>query len=286
MKVMEAAGEYPAEINMGLTEITLMVLGIAAFVASFLIPEKFNSQSNVDSKKIKEEMKDFLDQEMQKNSFQIEEKADETISAAVEKTERYLERITNEKIMAVQEYSDTVLSQIHKNHEEAVFLYDMLNNKHVQVKNTANEIHTKVEDAKADLKNTIQEKLSEIPAEETVEDLPADTLKTENRMKDIKNIPLKKEEKEVVDELPKEKKTTRKKTTTTTKKKTSTTKAKTDNKESNIEVQFEPGLDMGSNKDKILSLHKEGKSNMAIAKSLGLGIGEVKLIIDLFEQNQ
>ena len=39
---------------------------------------------------------------------------------------------------------------------------------------------------------------------------------------------------------------------------------------------------MNSN-DRILSLHKEGKSNMAIAKELGLGIGEVKLVIDLFE---
>ena len=35
--------------------------------------------------------------------------------------------------------------------------------------------------------------------------------------------------------------------------------------------------------EKILELHKAGKSNMAIARELGLGIGEVKLVIDLFE---
>lgn len=35
--------------------------------------------------------------------------------------------------------------------------------------------------------------------------------------------------------------------------------------------------------DRILELHKAGKSNVAIAKELGLGIGEVKLVIDLFE---
>ena len=35
--------------------------------------------------------------------------------------------------------------------------------------------------------------------------------------------------------------------------------------------------------DRILQLHKAGKSNMAIARELGLGIGEVKLVIDLFE---
>ena len=32
-----------------------------------------------------------------------------------------------------------------------------------------------------------------------------------------------------------------------------------------------------------MELHKAGKSNMAIAKELGLGLGEVKLVIDLFE---
>ncbi len=34
--------------------------------------------------------------------------------------------------------------------------------------------------------------------------------------------------------------------------------------------------------EKIRELHKAGKSNMAIAKELGLGIGEVKLVLDLF----
>ena len=35
--------------------------------------------------------------------------------------------------------------------------------------------------------------------------------------------------------------------------------------------------------EKILALHREGMSNVAIAKELGLGVGEVKLVIDLFK---
>ena len=35
--------------------------------------------------------------------------------------------------------------------------------------------------------------------------------------------------------------------------------------------------------ERILELHKAGKSNMAIARELGLGLGEVKLVIDLYE---
>ena len=44
-----------------------------------------------------------------------------------------------------------------------------------------------------------------------------------------------------------------------------------------------PGRGGRNSNERILELHKAGKSNMAIAKELGLGIGEVKLVIDLFE---
>ena len=50
------------------------------------------------------------------------------------------------------------------------------------------------------------------------------------------------------------------------------------------EISFNPHSPGSRNSnDRILELHKEGKSNMAIAKELGLGIGEVKLVIDLFK---
>ena len=38
-----------------------------------------------------------------------------------------------------------------------------------------------------------------------------------------------------------------------------------------------------NNNDKILRLYKEGMSNVDIAKGLGLGVGEVKLVINLFK---
>lgn len=51
-----------------------------------------------------------------------------------------------------------------------------------------------------------------------------------------------------------------------------------------VDIQFAQGKDNGRNSnERILELHKAGKSNMAIAKELGLGLGEVKLVIDLFE---
>ena len=54
-----------------------------------------------------------------------------------------------------------------------------------------------------------------------------------------------------------------------------------------MDIQFAQGNNNGRNSnERILELHKAGKSNMAIAKELGLGLGEVKLVIDLFEGAQ
>ena len=274
---MEAAGEYPAEINMGFTEILLIILGVIAFVASFVIPEKLGKNNEKEIKIPEEKIKELVQQEVKQAAFQIEEKTDETMSAAAEKTERYMERLSNEKIMAIQEYSDTVLSQINKNHEEAVFLYDMLNNKHAQVKNTAAEINNKVQDVKADIEQTIQEQLSDLPVESVEENMLKEGVKADvSEM--AESVSETKEEKPKVKRVATKRKTPAKKTVSK--------RTNVNGKTPEIEIQFEPDSDIGSNKSKILKLHEEGKSNMAIAKSLGLGIGEVKLIIDLFESGE
>lgn len=268
---MEAAGDYPADVNMGLTEILLILLGILAFVGSFIIPEKLKADDSSNVKIQEEKIKELIENEVKQAAFQIEEKVEETITATTEKTERCMERMSNEKIMAIQEFSDTVISQINKNHEEAVFLYDMLNNKHAQVKNTAAELNTKVKNVKADLGNGLQEEKAVVVKE------------TEKSSSDLT-------EKEIVEKNQAGEEVQKVKGPATKRKvpaKKNVMKKNIDTEKiPDIEIQFEPDSDMGSNKDKILKLHQEGKSNMAIAKSLGLGIGEIKLIIDLFEAGE
>ena len=64
-------------------------------------------------------------------------------------------------------------------------------------------------------------------------------------------------------------------------------KSKTDDKvpvaDEELDLMFASNNNSANNNEEILRLHKAGKSNMAIAKDLGLGLGEVKLVIDLFE---
>lgn len=52
----------------------------------------------------------------------------------IDKADEQLSRISNEKIMSVSEYSDQVLEKINQNHQEVVFLYNMLNEKEEELK--------------------------------------------------------------------------------------------------------------------------------------------------------
>ena len=253
---------------MGLIEILLILIGILAFVGSFVIPEKMSKAVNIEIPE--EKINQLIEEQVKNAAYKIEEKVDETISAAAEKTERYMERMSNEKVMAIQEYSDTVLGQINKNHEESVFLYDMLNNKYAQVKNTTAEINARVQEWKEDV---------------AIADEEAEVVINESTVAEVDN----KTEEDVTEDKVKVKKPATKRKPPVKKtaiKNTGSNNVKTREAIPNIEIQFDSDSSMGSNKEKILALHQEGKSNMAIAKSLGLGIGEVKLIIDLFESGE
>ena len=177
---------------------------------------------------------------------------EETSEDAIEKAERSLERLTNEKIMAVNEYSDTVLQEIHKNHEEVMFLYDMLNSKHANIKDTVSKMDKAV---KASENKTAENKTAENKTtadKNAVDKTAAD--KTAGTMAEEKI-------------------------------------ADTSQTESLIQPENSPEIGfMGetvqegqNNNEKILEMHRQGKSTVAIAKELGLGVGEVKLVIDLYK---
>lgn len=301
---------------MNVTEIILLILGILVFILSFILPAK-GKKSDGDVVQIDEEqIKEILDKEVNEARKQISDIVDETITYSMEKTERSMDRLTNEKMMAVNEYSDTVLEQINKNHKEAVFLYDMLNDKHENLKTTvseaaktASEVKQTVKDAEITAREAeekvnrvqesllMQEKIEENAVQQAeifVREEPAFTkveieniseilqeqypdagnALSENEQTVVEEnefIPIKPKKVEVIIPPVQEEKD----------KKKDTRKSKAEKVELNIASVA--GGRTQNNNERILELHKAGKSNMAIAKELGLGIGEVKLVIDLFE---
>ena len=106
-------------------EILLLILGAVIFIASFIVPESKSELDAADKQLTQEKLQELLQEEMKNVRSQVADAVDETVHYSMEKTERGLERLTNEKMTAVSEYAQTVLEDIHKNHEEVMFLYDM-----------------------------------------------------------------------------------------------------------------------------------------------------------------
>lgn len=352
---------------MDIMEICLLVLGVIVFAASFLIPEKKSSGIGAADKQLgKEQIQKMIDEQMKESKKKLEGVVEETLDYAVEKTERAVERISNEKIMAVNEYSDTVLEEINKNHQEVMFLYDMLNDKHKNIKNTAIEVDKTVKAAEEKAKETeerlqeakkevqtkilgsvreISAKTEPITAKTAIEILREQQLQSRimQESQHKKELASDKAAKPGSVETHQEKAEPSKKVTskaaehmiealgakriTADEKKAAFTPLSLEKvsgqehvletfeeaiekqeaeeraiqqfqERSNempitiqnpapiqdVNIQFMPGTENGKNSnERILSMYKEGRSNIAIAKELGLGVGEVNLVINLYK---
>ncbi len=260
-------------------EIVLLIIGGIILVLSFVLPVWKEKTEKKEPQIDKGQIKELVEKEVEEAKKRIGDIVDETVTYSMEKTERSMERLANEKIMAVNEYSDLVLENINKNHNEVIFLYDMLNDKHENLVNTVSEAGKVAKEIKQVVKQPEEEiskaekksvpAAAKFPKEETVAEKKAES------------------EAEVFVPIAPEKVTVKK---SGRRKAADAVKTKVVGGE--VEVKSEPAKSEHGGKEetvrnsneKILSLHKEGKSQTAIAKELGLGVGEVKLVIDLFEQ--
>lgn len=247
-------------------EIVLLIAGGIIFILSFLIPSKGEKSQIKTVPMAQEEVKELVGREMDAVKGHVDDVVEEAVSYAMEKTERSLERLSNEKIMAINEYSDTVLSEIHRNHEEAMFLYDMLNSKHVNLKNTVSEVNRTVKEAEETV-NSFQRL-----APETVNNLQRLNPETVNNLLRLapetvetpKAAFVRAAEEQMAKTIPE-----------------MSLSAEGVALESN--GPWESRIDLSNFNERILELYSQGKDKVQIARELGLGVGEVKLVIDLFD---
>lgn len=300
---------------MSTMEVILILLGFIVFAVSFLLPAGNRGKTEDMNQISEEQIREMVEKEVETAKEKIGDIVDETITYSMEKTERSMDRLTNEKMLAVNEYSDTVLEQINKNHKEAVFLYDMLNDKHENLKATVSQAAK----AEAEIKQTVQAaevvvkeagfipiqpakvevilpameakqepfKAGGVSETEFQEDepqaanMPAEADSIEKAF--TEGIPAEKTpEKKAAGTKPGKAKAGKKEAETTGGRK-SKVQGKTEAPKVDISLNAQGRTGGRNNNERILELHRSGKSNMAIAKALGLGIGEVKLVIDLFE---
>lgn len=248
---------------MNIMEIVLLIVGVIVFVVSFLIPNGKDDSLVYDRESARDDIRELVAQELEKIRGRVDETVEEAIDYSMEKTERSLERISNEKIMAVNEYSETVLGQINKSQQEIMFLYDMLNAKHDNLKNTAAEVEKRVREA-----------------EIASRDVEAVTREAENALRETEAAA------QVVRQMVSPAFHALQAGTADGEAEDSSLSAGMDEDEENAakEQQELQGAEAYSNRNgEILELHRQGRSDVAIARQLGLGVGEVKLVIDLFK---
>ena len=146
-------------------EIVLIIIGLVMMVASFFVTEKL---SNQDLDKVAElsteEMQRILERSLTDAQVKVDNMVDQVIDHSIEKSmevvERALDKETNEKMRAITEYSDTVLESIHKTHNEVMFLYSMLNDKHSELTKYAGnlaQLAIHLEELEENIQNTVEQ---------------------------------------------------------------------------------------------------------------------------------
>lgn len=217
-------------------EITLIIVGIVFLLVSFLVQEKLSPKDIESITNLSEnELKIIVEKQLKKANDQVEDAITDVVEDKTETTKRALEKETNEKIMAIDEYSNTVLESMNKTHNEILFLYSMLNDKHTELTDLA----TQLQQFSEHMKNTENEVL-------------------ENLALAAQDVRQKVNETKPIDENE-----------------PTLASLGTDGQEAD--------QDQINHNDRILMLHQQGFSDVEIARELGLGLGEVKLVIGLFK---
>ncbi len=274
-------------------EIGLLIIGAVFFIGSFFISEKISSS---DMNEISGLSEDQINALVEKQLNEADSKIDKAISDKVEeKSEEFIagaDKETNNRIMSIGEYADSVYDSMNKTHDEILFMYQMLNDKQeVMTKLTKSlgeaESHVRellsesekqknitVEQSSAKPSAPIDDKINEDEQTDNSAFPPLPQVKTEAQSSEEPDI--KKEEaaevlsdlKAQVDENTSDKKTDAKKA-----------EKKEESKSSNQ-------ADTKKIREKIISMYHQGYSLLDIAKETGKGIGEVTLILELFDEKE
>ena len=226
----------------------LLLIGVVFMIGSFFVTEKLSpSELNQIAELSEEELKRISDRGLKNAETRIEDAIDEQVDQSSEKVDRSLEKVTNDKIMAISEYSDTVIESMNKTHNEIMFLYSMLNDKHTELTGMAADLQRLAADVRS-----LEEK-----APLTAPQAAPERAATVSAASAVTLVPVEKAD--------------------TTGRETAAAPAEQKEEMPETEGTKQEGLHA-----EILKLKKLGMTEVQIAKKLGIGIGEVRLVNGLY----
>ena len=304
--------------------IIMILLGVCMIGVSFLIKDdnrEINSQiSQVNTPNQNIELTDKQKEDIKS---QINNLIEEQLNSIDDRTEASLDRISNTKILEMNEYADTIMNEISRNHNETVFLYDMLNEKAKEVKGTVKDVNIATEQVKkiqsaslvlekndSDVvaqKDKAKSRLKELSKQsDTAEKSPDMRTKAGNQAENLSSMMEKERMTEhtedtvftgsITDDAQEYVDTISEAASNNIDMQADIIKADTqdnhdtdnmdsadtisaDNKESD-----NSGNSNGDKNKNILEMNKMGFNAKEIARKMGIGTGEVQLVIDLYSK--
>lgn len=256
----------------------MILIGLGAVIASFRLSndnkENDGVKAEIDSEQIDEKIREAV----KKTEEEILNKADEKFS-----------QISNDKIMGFNEYSNEIFDKIEKNHEETVFLYNMLTEKEKEIQNLIHSVDTtnadlrdetakayqKVKKQLSDVDSALKQMEVENVKDDTMKSLKAEEITTlsENGKENVfendevsmseKNTVLDEEEAKAIAEITNEAYISH-------------------TQDDNIFEENNKSENKLNSNSEIIALYKKGRNVLEISKMLSIGQGEVKLVIDLY----
>ena len=118
-------------------EIFLLIIGVVLIFGSFFLTDKKNNNTVQQTGEINVEI---TQAQKHKIELQVENIIDDTLKTSVDKTEAEFDKISNKKMTELSDYSENIINDINKNHNEVMFLYDMLGEKEKELKSILTEI--------------------------------------------------------------------------------------------------------------------------------------------------
>lgn len=115
-------------------EVFLIIAGFACICISFFVSQKQDAALEDDENAVRSSAV-WTEKEEQMIRDRIDSILTDLQTELVDATEDQMNRLCNDKIMAVDEFSKQLLEKIENNHQEVVFMYNMLNEKEKDIKN-------------------------------------------------------------------------------------------------------------------------------------------------------
>ena len=163
------------------TEIILVFIGLISVIVGYVMPAGMSRvDGEADAEKARRSVRAMVRRSLEEARSEIRERLADTLEETMVKSERSMERITNDRINAISNYADTVLDDIHKNHDEVMFMYDMLSDKHKNLTTLVSDVSKSAEEARQTARD------AELTVKATIESAKA-TMETANAaMEDVK----------------------------------------------------------------------------------------------------